>query len=324
MSVLVTGAAGFVGFHVTRALLARGERVLGVDRLDDPALSAARLARLEKLEGFGFSRADLSVPGALEKAAAESEIERVVHLAGRAGLRGADGPSLVRDNVLAQAQVLAFCRERGVTHLMHASSSAVYGGPGAAPAPVSAYGATKRRAEILARAAVEAGGPPTTSLRYFTLYGPWSRPDTAAWLFTEAILAGRPVRLHGHGRMRRSFTFAADAAAATLTALDHPPPDAHGIRYAVADVRHPVTAGLEDFVTALEMLLGRRALRERVPAVRGEFVTDAPEEGGQGWPRPVPSHDAPTGIQDGLARFVAWYLDSGRAIAGGLTSPAAD
>ena len=323
MSVLVTGAAGFVGFHVARALLARGERVLGVDRLDGvscPPLAAARLARLEALEGFAFRRGDLAEAAALERAAAGMEIDRVVHLAGRAGLRGADGPSLVRDNVLAQARILAFCRERKVAHLVHASSSAVYGGPGPAPAPVSAYGATKRRAEILARAGAAAGGPPATSLRYFTLYGPWSRPDTAAWTFAEAILAGRPVRLHGHGRMRRSFTWIGDAAAATLAALDRPPPeDADGVRHAAVDVRHAAAFGLEEFVTMLETLLGRRALRERVPAVRGEVRTDAPVAGA----RPVPCHAAPTGIEDGLARFVAWYLGVGRAIAAEVSGGAA-
>ena len=322
VSVLVTGAAGLVGFHVARALLARGERVLGVDRPDGPfpALAAARLARLERREGFAFRRADLAAPGALARAAGGMEVDRVVHLAGRAGLRGADGPSLARDNVLAQAQVLAFCRGRGVEHLVHASSSAVYGGAGPSPAPVSAYGATKRRAEILARASAAAGGPPATSLRYFTLYGPWARPDTAAWLFTEAILAGRPVRLHGHGRMRRSFTFVGDAAAATLAALDRPPAaDEDGVRHAAVDVRHPEAVGLEAFVTVLEGLLGRRARRERVPAARGEVRTDAPEAGA----RPVPCHAAPTGLEDGLARFVAWYLGTGRGLAEERPGPAA-
>ncbi|MCY4003844.1 MAG: NAD-dependent epimerase/dehydratase family protein [Rhodospirillales bacterium] len=317
MTALVTGAAGFVGFHVVQALLARGEQVLGVDRLDSPfpALAAARLARLEALEGFSFHRLDLAAPGALACAAAGIDIERAVHLAGRAGLRGADGPTLVRDNILAQRQVVAFCRERKVGHLVHASSSAVYGGPCAVPMPISAYGATKRRAEILARASAAAGGPPVTSLRYFTLYGPWSRPDTAVWHFTDAILARRPVRLHGHGRMRRSFTFIGDAVAATLAALDCPPAvDSDGVRHAVADVRHPAAVGLEDFVTVLERLLARRALRERVPAARGEIAADAPEGTGPSGARSVPCHAAPTGIREGLARFVAWYLGAGRAL----------
>ena len=323
MSVLVTGAAGFVGFHVVRALIARGERVLGVDSLDGscaPALTAARLARLEGLPGFAFRRADLAEPGALARAAAGVEIGRVAHLAGKAGLRGADGPSLVRDNVAAQARVLEFCRDRGVAHLVHASSSAVYGGPGARVAPISAYGATKRRAELLARACAAGGGPAATSLRYFTLYGPWSRPDSAAWVFAEAILAGRPVRLHGHGRMRRSFTFVEDAAAATLAALDRVPgPDTEGVRHAVADIRHPAPTGLEDFVSALEELLGRRAMRVRVAAARGEVEADAPEDGA----RPGPCIAAPTGVRDGLARFVAWYLRAERGGAGAGRSEAA-
>ena len=315
MSVLVTGAAGFVGFHVTRALAARGERVLGVDRLEGspcPALTAARLARLEELEGFAFRRADLAEPGALARAAEGVDISRAVHLAGRAGLRGADPEALERDNVAAQAQVLAFCRERGVAHLVHASSSAVYGGPGAAVRPVSAYGASKRRGELMARECAAEGGPPATSLRYFTLYGPWSRPDTAAWLFADAILAGRPVRLHGHGRMRRCFTFIDDAAAATLAALDRPPvADADGVRHAAADVRRPEAVGLEDFVTALESALGRRARRERVAAAPGEVEADAAADA------PPPAFAAPTGIEAGLARFAAWYLGAGRAIAAG-------
>ena len=463
VSVLVTGAAGFVGFHVVRALAARGERVLGVDSLDDSsdlALKAARLARLERLPGFAFRRADLAEPGALARAAQGREIAGVVHLAGRAGVREADPSSLVRDNVLAQARVLAFCRDRAVRHLVHASSSAVYGtgvggphgggaagphgggaagphgggaagphgggaagphgggaagphgggaagphgggaagphgggaagpsgggvagpdsggaagpdsggaagpdgggaagpdgggaagphgggaagphgggaagpvgggaaGPhgGGAAGPVgggarprSAYGATKRRAELLARACAARGGPPVTSLRYFTLYGPWARPDTAAWIFAEAILAGRPVRLHGYGRMRRSFTWIGDAVAATLAALEDPPPaDAAGVRHAVADIRHPAAIGLEEFVTVLESILGRRATRRRVPAAPGEMAADAAEDA------PRPGFEAPTGIEEGLTRFVAWYLSTGRRLApgGGGSVPA--
>ena len=306
-AVLVTGVAGFAGLHVARALLARGERVLGVDRLGgpDPALAAARLALLEGTEGFAFRRADIAEAGALDRAAEGMEIGRAVHLAGHAGLRGADVPALVRDNVLAQERVLAFCRDRGIAHLVHASSAAVYGGPGSVPAPVSAYGATKRRAEILARRAAANGGTPVTSLRWFTLYGPWCGTRSAARTFADAILAGRPVRLHGHGRMRRSFTFVDDAVRATLAVLDRPPPpDADGARWTVADVRHPVPAGLEEFVTVLEAALGRRACRLRVPAARGEVLSDAPETGA----RPVACLDAPTGIEDGLARFAAWRL----------------
>ncbi len=314
-AVLVTGAAGFLGFHVARALLARGERVLGVDRHDgpEPALAAARLARLAAAEGFAFRRADIAEAGALEAAASGTEIGRAVHLAGHAGLRGADVPTLVRDNVSATARVLAFCRARGVARLVHASSAAVYGGPGPAPAPVSAYGATKRRAEVLVRAAARAGGPQAVSLRHFTLYGPWSARASAARAFADAILDGRPVRLHGHGRMRRSFTFVADAAAATLAALDGPPPrDADGTPWAAIDVRHPAATGLEALVDALEAALGRRARRERVPAARGEVMADAPDTGG----RPVPCLAAPTGLGDGIARLAAWHVSVGRGLAG--------
>ncbi len=313
MTVLVTGAAGFVGFHVARQLVARGERVLGVDSLDassDPALKAARLARLRRLAGFSFQRADLAEPGALERVARGVRIDRVAHIAGHAGLRGADPEALARDNVAATERVLAFCRGRGVGHLVHASSSAVYGGPGGVVAPASPYAASKRDAERLVRDSAAAGGPPATSLRYFTLYGPWCRPDTAAWTFAAAILAGRPVRLHGHGRMRRSFTWIGDAAAATLDALDRPPAaDANGARYAVADIRHPEAVGLEAFVSVLERALGRRARRLRVPAAAGEILCDA----APGEPT-RPGFAAPTGIEAGLARFAGWYLRTGRCL----------
>lgn len=310
--VLVTGAAGFLGFHVVRALALRGERVLGVDGLAGtpaPALTAARLARLKALEGFVFRRADLAEPGALARAAAGVKITGVVHLAGRATLRGPDPAALVRDNVVAQERLLAFCRDRAVTHLVHASSSAVQGGGQGVPR--SAYGESKRRAEELTRAWAAAGGPPSTSLRYFTLYGPWSRPDSAAFVFADAILAGRPVRLHGHGRMWRCFTFVEDAAQATLAALARPPgANADGVRYALADVRHPVAVGLEEFVTVLESLLGRRALRERVPAEPEEMEADIGEDA------PAPAFATPTSLGEGLARFAAWYLRTGRDLAG--------
>lgn len=316
MNVLVTGAAGFVGYHVVRALAARGERVLGVDSLDgspSPALTAARLARLEGLPGFSFRRADLAEPGALARAAEGREIERAIHLAGRAGLRGADPAALARDNVEAHAHVLAFCREHGIRHLVHASSSAVYGGAGGTVAPRSAYGDSKRRAEQLARNAAAEAGLPVTTLRYFTLYGPWSRPDTAAWIFADAILAGRPVQLHGHGRMRRAFTFVDDAAAATLAALDRAVPgDADGVRHAVLDVRRADAVGIEAFLSALELALGRRADRLRVPAAPGEVIADSENVR-------HPGLEAPTALDKGLARFAAWYLATGRAIVAGAS-----
>ena len=229
-------------------------------------------------------------------------------------MRDADLAPGVRANLETQARVLEFCRDREVSHLVHASSSAVYGArararrDGAADAgdPLSAYGASKRGGELLARACTMLGGPPVTTLRYFTLYGPWSRPDAAAWIFAEAILAGRPVRLHGHGRMRRSFTYVDDAVSATLAALDRPPQaDAAGFRHAIYDIRHPCETGLERFVSILEDALGHRAVRERVPAAAGEVMVDA---GDTEAARQDLGFVAQVGIEEGLARFVAWYL----------------
>ena len=317
MTVLVTGAAGFIGCHVSRALALRGETVLGVDNLNDrysPALKQARLRELQQLPGFTFSRADIAEPDGLDRSADRAEIETVIHLAAQAGVRDADPRALVRDNLLGQIELLEFCRRRSVSHLVHASTSAVYGGNTKLPHgetdrvddPLSVYAATKRGGELLSRTYCVLHGVPATSLRFFTTYGPWGRPDMAAWLFTEAILAGRPIRMHAFGRMRRSFTYIDDLVAGILAAHDKvPAADSSGLRHATYNLGDPASIDLERFVSILEALIGRRATREPAAGAPGEMsVTEADIRAA----RTELGFRIGTSIEEGLQSFVDWFL----------------
>ena len=239
MTILVTGAAGFIGFHVCRAMLARGERILGVDNLNayyDVRLKRARLALLEPHGGFAFARADIADREAMAAAIApeRQSITRIVHLAARAGVRHSlvDPYAYVQANVMGQVVLLELCRELpALEHVVYASSSSVYGGVAEAPfstearvdTPVSLYAATKRAGELIGHVYGHLFGVPATGLRFFTVYGPWGRPDMAYFLFTRAILEGRPITLFNHGRMKRDFTDIDDVVPAVLRVLDAPP-----------------------------------------------------------------------------------------------------
>ncbi len=228
MAVLVTGAAGFIGFHVAAALARAGERVLGVDNLSpyyDVRLKEARLAELQKSPSFSFGRLDIAERGALAKLTAEHrDIDRVVHLAAQAGVRYSliEPRAYVSANLVGHLEVLEACRAMsGLKHLVYASSSSVYGGNTKLPfsetdpvdTPQSLYAATKKADELMSHCYAHLYRIPTTGLRFFTVYGPWGRPDMAAWLFTKAILAGEPIKLFNHGKMRRDFSGAARARA---------------------------------------------------------------------------------------------------------------
>ena len=317
MTVLITGAAGFIGCHVSRALAVRGDTVLGVDNLNDrysPALKQARLRELRQLPGFTFSRADVAEPGGLDGSVDGAEIETVVHLAAQTGVRDADPRAQVRDNLLGQVELLEFCRRRSVSHFVHASTSAVYGGNAKLPHnetdriddPLSVYAATKRGGELLSRTYSALHGVPVTSLRFFTTYGPWGRPDMAAWLFTEAILAGRPIRMHASGRMRRSFTYIDDLVAGILAAHDRPPAvDRPGPRHATYNLGNPASVDLERFVSALEAVIGRKAVREPAAGAPGEMsVTEADVRAAQ----TELGFRIRTSIEEGLQHFVDWFL----------------
>jgi UDP-glucuronate 4-epimerase len=326
MGVLVTGAAGFVGMHVAEALLARGETVVGVDNLNayyDPALKRARLARLEDREGFRFVEADIADAVAMERLAAEvgESLAGVVHLAAQAGVRySLEKPfEYVRSNLEGHMVVLELCRHRlpALRHLVYASSSSVYGGNDKVPFavgdrvdhPVSLYAATKRADELLSQAYAHLYRIPQTGLRFFTVYGPWGRPDMAYYIFADAIAAGRPITLFNHGRMRRDFTYVDDIVAGVLAALDRPPPDEGAPPHRVYNLGNNEPVELERFVRVLEAAMGRKAETRLTGMQPGDVeATYADIEATTrdlGW-RPT------TSIEEGLGRFVAWHAEWSR------------
>jgi len=320
MAVLVTGAAGFIGFHVAAALARTGERVLGVDNLSpyyEVRLKEARLAELRKSPSFGFERLDLAERGALAKLTAEHrDVDRVVHLAAQAGVRYSliEPRAYVSANLAGHLEVLEACRAMsGLKHLVYASSSSVYGGNTKLPfsetdpvdTPQSLYAATKKADELMSHCYAHLYRIPTTGLRFFTVYGPWGRPDMAAWLFTKAILAGEPIKLFNHGKMRRDFTYIDDVVAGVLACLAKPPADSDASPpHRIYNLGNHRSEELERFVGVLERALGKAARRELVPIQSGDVpATYADIE--------AASRDfgfqPKTTIDEGLPRFVQWY-----------------
>ncbi|WP_237213228.1 NAD-dependent epimerase/dehydratase family protein [Falsiroseomonas oryziterrae] len=318
--ILVTGAAGFIGAHVCQALLARGEQVVGLDNLNpyyDPALKHARLQALTggaPPGAFGFHRVDLADHGAvLDLFAAHPGLDRVVHLGAQAGVRWSlEAPfAYTAANVTGTLAVLEGVRrsEGRIRHLVHASTSSVYGSrtDGAfvegdrTDRPASLYAATKLGAELMATSYAQLYGLRISGLRFFTVYGPWGRPDMAYWLFTEAMLQGRPIRLFNGGRMRRDFTYVDDVVSGVLAVLDHPPAEpAHRIH----NIGNSHPEELLDMVALLEELLGVKAVRELLPMQPGDvpatFADVSAMQRDFGW-RPS------TDLRTGLGRFVAWW-----------------
>ncbi|MGA7449814.1 MAG: NAD-dependent epimerase/dehydratase family protein, partial [Rhodoplanes sp.] len=233
--ILVTGAAGFIGFHIARRLLQDGRRVVGLDNLNayyDPALKRARLGVLQPYQAFSFEKLDLADRAGIAALFASHRFPVVLHLAAQAGVRHSltDPHAYVDANLVGFLNVLEGCRHSGCRHLIYASSSSVYGANTRLPFrtsdnvdhPVSLYAATKKANEAMAHAYAHLFGVPATGLRFFTVYGPWGRPDMAMWLFTEAIIAGRPIRLFNYGQMRRDFTYIDDVVEALARLIDHP------------------------------------------------------------------------------------------------------
>jgi UDP-glucuronate 4-epimerase len=320
MAILVTGAAGFIGMHVATALLRRGDEVIGIDNLNDyyaVSLKEARLATLTGQRAFRFERLDLAEPEALLRfTQGHSEIDRVIHLAAQPGVRySVDHPrAYVRANLDAQLEVLEACRHLPqVKHLVFASSSSVYGGNTKLPfaiedvvdRPQSLYAATKKADELMSYCYAHLYRIPATGLRFFTVYGPWGRPDMAPWLFTEAILAGKPIKLFNHGKMRRDFTYIDDIVAGVIACLDKPPADI-APPYRLYNIGNSNSEELERFVAIIEQAVGRKAAVERVPMPPGDIEATYADIGATtrdfGF---VPK----TALADGLPRFVAWYRD---------------
>jgi UDP-glucuronate 4-epimerase len=320
MTVLVTGAAGFIGFHVAAALARAGERVLGIDNLSeyyDVRLKEARLAELRALESFAFERLDIAEPGALARLIERHrDIDRVVHLAAQAGVRHSltDPHAYVSANLVGHLEVLQACRGiADLKHLVYASSSSVYGGNTKLPfsetdrvdTPQSLYAATKKADELMSHCYAHLYRLPVTGLRFFTVYGPWGRPDMAAWLFAKAILAGEPIQLFNHGKMRRDFTYIDDVVAGVLACLSKPPADDGAAPpHRVYNLGNHRSEELERFVGILERAIGKPARRQLVAMQPGDVpATYADIEAAT---RDFGFHPKTT-IDEGLPRFVAWY-----------------
>jgi UDP-glucuronate 4-epimerase len=293
MAVLVTGVAGFIGAHVARRLLARGEEVVGVDALlpyQPPALKEDRLAWVRDGGAgnrFRFHRADFADDQALEAALAGEAFDRIVHLGAQAGVRySIENPrAYARANLSGHLNILELARARGIAHLVYASSSSVYGQNAFLPFrvedrvdfPVSLYAATKKSDELMSEAYAHLFRLPQTGLRFFTVYGPWGRSDMAVWLFTDAILRGAPIRVFNEGRMRRDFTFIDDIVTGVVAALDHPPAD-DGLPKAggsvsphrLYNIGNNQAEELGRLIEVIEQACGRTAVRELLPMQPGD------------------------------------------------------
>ena len=313
--VIVTGAAGFVGYHVAERLLDRGEAVIGVDVFNayyDPALKEARAARLQGRDGFAMVRMDIADHDALAALVKTSEARRVIHLAAQAGVRySLENPfAYERSNLAGHLSVLEACRHAEVEHLVYASSSSVYGdrplnGDGfketdPAESPVSLYAATKRSCELLSQSYARLYGFPQSGLRFFTVYGPWGRPDMAYYGFTEKMLQGQEIEVYGEGKMARDFTYIDDIVDGVLGVLDHPPAQGGHEIYNIGD-NDPV--GLMDMITTLETALGleaQKVFRSMQPGdVTATFANIDKLHALCGYKPKVK-------LEEGLAKFVAW------------------
>ena len=326
MAIVVTGAAGFIGYHVSRALLARGEQVLGIDNLNDyydPKLKQARIAALEQEFGkaFAFQRADFADAAELSGAVDGVEFEKILHLGAQVGVRyGLKNPlSYAQSNVVGHLNILELARERELKHLVYASSSSVYGSNTSLPfrvedrtdRPISLYAATKKADELISESYSSLFRLPITGLRFFTVYGPWGRPDMAMWLFTKAILAGEPLDLFNGGAMRRDFTYIDDVVAGTVACLDSPPADDGAEKpggsvspHAVYNIGNNRSEELMEVIGILEQNLGRTAMTNKLPMQPGDVVDTFADISAI---QRDHGYQPKTSIREGLPRFTQWY-----------------
>ena len=329
MKILITGAAGFIGSTAAMRLLARGDEVVGLDNLNDyysVQLKEDRLARLTPHERFRFVKLDVADRAGMERLFAEERFDRVIHLAAQAGVRYSlvNPQAYVDSNVVGFMNVLEGCRHTAVQHLVYASSSSVYGGNTRMPFsehdsvdhPVSMYAATKKANELMAHTYSHLFGLPTTGLRFFTVYGPWGRPDMALFLFTKAILEGRPIDVFNHGRMQRDFTFVDDIVEGVVRVLDRvatanadyraesPDPATSNVPFRIFNIgnHHPVP--LLDYIGCVEEALGMKAEMNLLPLQDGDVpATYADVDALRDWVGFTPATD----IRTGIGRFVEWY-----------------
>lgn len=334
MKVLVTGAAGFIGYHVTLKLLDRGDTVIGIDNLNDyydVELKKARLASIEahvNAKSFKFTRLDLADRASTDQLFANEQPQRVIHLAAQAGVRYSliNPHAYISSNIVGFTNVLEGCRHNPVEHLVYASSSSVYGGNTKLPFsehdnvdhPVSLYAATKKANELMAHTYSHLYGLPTTGLRFFTVYGPWGRPDMSPFLFADAILQGKPINIFNHGDMMRDFTYIDDIVEGVIRVLDktatadpqydsgHPDPAIGSAPYRIFNIGNSQPEKLMDFIHALEEALGKIAEKNYLPMQPGDVqATSADTSALENWIGFKPA----TPLKKGVEKFVRWYTD---------------
>ena len=334
MTVLVTGAAGFIGYHLARRLLELGNSVVGFDNLNsyyDPSLKRARIAQLEAIAGatsipFQLIEADIEDREAVEAAFQQHNPQKVVNLAAQAGVRYSikNPAAYIQSNLVGFGHILEGCRHHGVEHLVYASSSSVYGGNSRMPFsehhsvdhPVSLYAASKKANELMAHTYSHLYGLPTTGLRFFTVYGPWGRPDMALFLFTKAMLASEPIQVFNKGQMVRDFTYIDDIIESMVRLLDkpagpdpafdaaNPDPACSWAPYRVFNIGNSNPIPLMDYIEAVEQALGVTAVKELLPMQPGDVPATAADTSAlEAWVHFKPN----TPVKEGVARFVAWY-----------------
>jgi len=321
MKVLVTGAAGFIGYHVALKLLARGDSIVGLDNLNDyydVRLKEARLASIKahpNAQKFHFIKQDIADTTSLLALFALHKPQRVVHLAAQAGVRySLQNPhAYIQSNLVGFTNILEACRHYGVEHLVYASSSSVYGGNTKLPfseqdhvdSPVSLYAATKKANELIAHTYSHLYALPTTGLRFFTVYGPWGRPDMSPFLFANAILTGKPIKVFNHGDMMRDFTYIDDVVEGVIRVLDKvATPISGSTPYRIFNIGNNQPEKLMDFITTLENALGKTAQKEFLPMQAGDVKsTFADTSALEAWVSFKPSTD----LKKGVTAFVKWY-----------------
>ena len=316
MKILLTGAAGFIGMHTAKRLLARGDEVIGLDNLNDyydVNLKKNRLLKLTESKNFRFVKIDLTDDENIKKLFEEEKFNAVVHLAAQAGVRYSltHPQAYISSNVAGFCNILEACRCHPIEHLVYASSSSVYGGNTKLPFaeqdsvdhPVSLYAVTKKTNELMAHTYSHLYQLPTTGLRFFTVYGPWGRPDMALSLFTQAILSGEAIRVYNYGKMRRDFTYVDDIVEGVLRVLDRPP-RTDSTPYKIFNIGNNKPVELLDFIACLEEALGKRATKEYLPLQDGDVPeTYADTQALNQWVGYVPT----TEIKQGIGKYVNWY-----------------
>ncbi|NNC72004.1 MAG: SDR family NAD(P)-dependent oxidoreductase [Sphingomonadaceae bacterium] len=323
MTILVTGAAGFIGMHLCQRLMARGDAVIGIDNLNDYYDVDLKKNRLAELAGdlFTFEKVDFADHAALDAALADKDFDRIVHLGAQAGVRySIENPrAYVEANLMGHLNLMEIARHRETAHMVYASSSSVYGGNDSFPfrvedrvdRPVSLYAATKKADELMSESYAHLYRTPITGLRFFTVYGPWGRPDMAMWIFTKAILAGEPVPVFNHGDMRRDFTFIDDIVSGVVGTLDCPPADDGSEKaggstkpHAIYNIGNNRSEQLGHMIDILEDAIGKKAIRDLQPMQPGDVRASAADI--SAIQRDI-GFEPTTPIEEGIPQFVEWY-----------------